>query len=49
MAFSLLARKRLIGEGNSEVLGDLQDFRDARVVAYELYNKYIKQPLSEVK
>ena len=49
IAFSLLARKRLIGEGNSEVLGDLQDFRDARIVAYELYNRYIKQQLIEEK
>jgi hypothetical protein len=49
MAFSLLARKRLMGEGNTEVLGDLHDFRDARIVAYELYNQYIKQPLIEGK
>jgi hypothetical protein len=49
IAFSLLARKRLLGENNSEVLVNLHDFRDARVIAYELYDKYIKKPLMGAK
>jgi hypothetical protein len=47
IAFSLLARKRLTGEEDSEFIGDLNDVRYAKEVAYKLYKRYIKQPLTE--
>jgi hypothetical protein len=47
VSFSLLARKRLTGNENFGELEYLHDSEDARIVAYELYNKYIKQPISK--
>lgn len=44
---SILARKRLTGELSFKILEDLHDFPDIRIRAYELYNEYVKKPLTE--
>jgi hypothetical protein len=45
VSYSLLAKERLSGETNQEVLKNLQDTQESRSLAFELYNEFIHKPI----